>query len=785
MYSLLCSKKFYATFLSLCCSALVFAQTGTIKGTVKTSDGQPAEFVTIGLKGTSKGTTVNQKGNYQLNRISPGSYTLTASFIGLVSQSKDISVAVGQTTEVNFILTENNEQLLEVVIKGAKTNKFANKKSDLVARMPLANLENPQVYSVVTKELLQEQVATNISQATSNITGAAPNTYPAGGFAITSRGFITSVNARNGMETVASRSGLDIGNIERIEVLKGPSGTLFGANISSFGGVVNVVTKKPYDTFGGSASYTLGSYGLNRISADVNAPLNPEKTALVRINTAVNRQNSFLTNGHNNTVLVAPSLSYQVNDRLKLSADVEYFNTDQTRIMYTRVTPASGITSPDQIPLAYNKSLYLDDANALTSSNKIFLEGKYKMSANWTATTLFSFVSENVKQSYQYYPTWISPTKVARNVLLYGPMYNNYTNLQENINGEFKTGVIKHKVLVGLSYRYYNGNFYYTTTPANRFIDTVDVSKTPNPLAVGKAKVDDYFVKYGALTPFGVSDQFTTSAYATDVISFNDRLFAMLSLRFDHYNYKGYTSPSVSNPYTQNSVAPKLGLVYQVVKDQVSVFGNYMSGFQNVAPAQQPDGTLLVVKPIFANQSEGGIKTEAFDKKVNLTVSYYYTKIANATRTDSKGFTFQDGQQVSKGVDAELITNPLPGLNIIMGYAYNNNKIVKTTNPALEGNMAATAPERIANWWLSYRFQRVLKDMGIGFGGNYVSRAFLSTDNTYSLPHYTIMNAALFYDQPKWRFDFKVNNLAKQKYWDLAGSAQPLANIAANLTIKF
>ncbi|WP_426588214.1 TonB-dependent siderophore receptor [Mucilaginibacter sp. R-33] len=785
MYSFLCSKKFYFTFLSLFFSAVLFAQTGTIKGTVKTSDGQPAEFVTIALNGATRGTTVNQKGNYQLKNVSPGNYTLTASFIGLITQNKEVELKAGETLTVDFVLAENNEQLQEVVVKGAKTNKFANKKSELVARMPLANLENPQVYSVVTKELLQEQVATNISQATSNITGAAPNTYPAGGFAITSRGFITGINARNGMETVDSRSGLDIGNIERIEVLKGPSGTLFGANISSFGGVVNVVTKRPYDTFGGSASYTLGSYGLNRVSADVNAPLNSERTALVRINTAVNRQNSFLTNGHNNTVLIAPSLSYQVSDRLKLSADLEYFNTDQTRIMYTRVTPASGITSADQIPLAYNKSLYLDDANALTSSNKIFLEGKYRISDNWTATTLFSFVSENVKQSYQYYPTWISPTKVARNVVLYGPMFNNYTNFQENINGEFKTGAIKHKVLIGLSYRYYNGNFYSTFTPANRFIDTVDVNKTSNPVAVGKAKVDEYFLKYGMLAPFGVSDQFTTSAYATDVISLNERLFAMLGLRFDHYRYKGYTSPSVSSPYTQNSVAPKLGLVYQAVKDQVSLFGNYMSGFQNIAPVQQPDGTLFVVKPIFANQTEGGIKTEAFEKKVNLTLSYYYTNIANATRTDSKGFTFQDGRQVSKGVDAELIANPLPGLNIIMGYAYNNNKILKTTNPVLEGNMAATAPARIANWWVSYRFQQTLKNVGIGFGGNYVSKAFLTADNTYSLPHYTILNAAVFYDQPKWRFDFKVNNLAKQKYWDLAGSAQPLANIAANLTIKF
>jgi len=79
MNSLLCSKKFYFTFLFLFSSAILFAQTGTIRGTVKTSDGKPAEFVTIGLQGTSKGTVVNQKGNYTLNKVTTGTYTLTAS----------------------------------------------------------------------------------------------------------------------------------------------------------------------------------------------------------------------------------------------------------------------------------------------------------------------------------------------------------------------------------------------------------------------------------------------------------------------------------------------------------------------------------------------------------------------------------------------------------------------------------------------------------------------------------------------------------------------------------
>ncbi|MDT3401340.1 carboxypeptidase-like regulatory domain-containing protein [Mucilaginibacter terrae] len=135
MYALLRTKKFSFTFLFLIASAVVYGQTGTIKGTVTTSDGKPAEFVSIGLNGTTKGTTVNQKGTYQLNHVAAGAYTLTAKFVGLTTQSKVVEVKPNEITIADFMLSENLEQLQEVVISGTKNNKFAAKKSDYVARL--------------------------------------------------------------------------------------------------------------------------------------------------------------------------------------------------------------------------------------------------------------------------------------------------------------------------------------------------------------------------------------------------------------------------------------------------------------------------------------------------------------------------------------------------------------------------------------------------------------------------------------------------------------------------
>lgn len=82
--------------------------------------------------------------------------------------------------------------------------------------------------------------------------------------------------------------------MERIEVIKGPFGTLFGSTSSSFGGVVNLVTKKPFETTATEdVSYTTGSFGLNRLTTDINTPLNKDKTALFRLMSLLIRKRAF------------------------------------------------------------------------------------------------------------------------------------------------------------------------------------------------------------------------------------------------------------------------------------------------------------------------------------------------------------------------------------------------------------------------------------------------------------------------------------------------------------
>lgn len=778
MYSFLCSKKFYATFLSLFFPAILFAQTGTIRGTVKTSDGSPAEFVTIGLKGTARGTVVNAKGTYVLKNVPAGGYTLTASFIGLIPQSKEIAVVAGETTVVDLVLSENNQTLQEVIVSSSEISKIINKRSDYVARMPLTNLENPQVYTNISKELMQEQMVVDYRSALYNSPGVVPSSSPAGPPSVYLRGFSVSAAVRDGMAQQAWTS-IDPINIERAEVIKGPSGTLFGSVITSFGGLVNQVTKKPFDTFKGEVSTTLGSYDLSRVTADINTPLNDDKTVLFRLNTAYHNEGSFQNIGHNRTFTVAPSLSYQVNDRLKLLFNAEVYSQNRTQNPYPTF-PAGLFTSLSQVPLNYKTSFGGDNIVGQLSARNFYSQAEYRISDGWKSTTQVAYSNNHVERSLQIYPLFTAINKVTRRVTDFGPRDFNSIELQQNFNGDFKIGGLRNRLLVGFDVYTYHGFQSYSSQITYDNIE--DISKPFLPISLPKLN------NLAAAATYSTADarQNVYSAYASDVLNITDRLDAMLSLRVDRYNNKPSVTNGVAatNNYNQTAFSPKLGLVYQVVKGQLSLFGNYMNGFQNVAPVTQPDGSVSVFKPRQANQLEGGVKAEIFDHKLSATISYYDIKVSNATYTqmiNAQNFTVQNGTQRSKGYEIEVTANPIAGLNIVAGYGKNENKFTRSA-AALVGKSATAAPQNVANFWISYKF---IKNIGAGFGGNYVDRSWFDAANTLEIPSYTIFNASVFYDTAKWRLGIKGNNLGNKKYWDATAAYQMLRQYLASVTFKF
>ncbi|WP_209391172.1 TonB-dependent receptor plug domain-containing protein [Chryseobacterium sp. RR2-3-20] len=208
----------------------------------------------------------------------------------------------------------------EVVVQG-----YITRDRESVNKMPLKEIENPQVYNIVNKNVIKEQVVTNFNDALKNVTGItrlweSTGRGNDGGEYYTMRGFSLQPSLTNGMPSLTNGT-LDLAGVETIEAIKGPSGTLYGGSVISYGGLINVITKKPYQYFGGEVNYVNGSYGLNRVSADVNAPLS--KNLFARVNAAYQKQNTFQDAGFSESFYVAPSIKFIVNDRLTFYVNTE------------------------------------------------------------------------------------------------------------------------------------------------------------------------------------------------------------------------------------------------------------------------------------------------------------------------------------------------------------------------------------------------------------------------------------------------------------------------------
>ncbi|MDQ6530841.1 TonB-dependent receptor [Flavobacterium sp. LHD-85] len=783
--NILC-QVFTAFLILFLCSETAFSQStvGTISGKAVVKDGNYLQGATVRISELNKSTVTDSDGTYQLKNIPFGTYLVEIKLNGY--ESSPTSVIVDQNnTEVtlDFELAYTSQKLEEVIVSSGG-NRFARKESEEVSKMKLKNMENPQVYTIVSKELMKEQVITDYNSAFKNVPGAGiAEVRNQGRTTNISRGFATPQLVRNGVGSFTYNS-IDPSNLERIEVIKGPSATLFGSTISSFGGLFNRVTKKPFNFFKGEVSFSAGDWDLNRLTADINTPLNEDKTALFRINTALHSERSFQDAGFNKSFFIAPSFSYEVNERLTLLIDAEFSASKATSP--TRLTPYTKADatahSIEELGIPYNLSFANNTVNYTGQQYNIFAQLKYKISDQWTSQTIVSRTRSS-SEGYVVALTMLSNETLRQQVTNQDyPYYG--TDIQQNFNGDFKIGKLRNRVVAGLDFYSLRAtrNDAIVNMPALNFRKPGDAY---NNFTINK--IEPLFVN-ATYTNMVSNNERTYSAYVSDVLNVTDRLLVMGGVRADRYINKGVYYPSrdsIAGNYNQTAFSPRFGAVYQVVKDKVSVFGNYMNGFNNVGGSDFYGNTF---KPNQANQLEGGVKLDF--NKISATFSYYDIKVTNVTRDDPDhvNFQIQDGTQLSKGFEAELIANPIKGLNIVAGYTYNDSEYTKA-NPSINGLRPTTAGSpTTANLWASYRLtEGTASGLGFGFGGIYGSEYYQTNTSTFkfTIPSYTVLDASVFYDRPKFRLGLKVDNLTNEKYWSYRLAAQNPTRVTGNITFKF
>jgi TonB-dependent siderophore receptor len=779
-------RRLYALLFVLICSFSFFPAvanevTGEIKGKVLSLDGLPVAGVTIEIRSLKRSAVTDDQGNFHFKKLAADDYTLSVSFIGYASVEKQVQVAANAISDLEIQLSLSYTQLDEIVVSASK-NKFAHKESNEVARLPLKNLENPQVYTVVGEKLFNEQVATERTDIYRNVPGAVPNFAAGGSQGMSLRGFSNQMGMRNGLITSAVVP-LNIAILEKVEVLKGPSSTLFGSNRNTtFGGVFNYITKQPYDHFGGEISLTTGSFRFSRLAADINTELNKAKTALFRINIAGQTERSFQDQGYAKNYTIAPSFSYQFNERLKLLVDAEI-----TQSAYTTTALAFGnlntITTRSfkDLPFGYKQSFINNSVDIHNGIYNLQARLEYKISDQWKSQTNYLFSEGFYKSLLWTTHTLLTDSTIARSVRNQTPETFGNIQLQQNFTGDFEIGGLRNRLVVGLDYSQNYNELYRVTVN----YDTINFRKP-----VADINADKIRTLSGAKGFSGSTfSSHSYSLYVSDVLNITPQLMAMLSLRADRYTTDGNFTPATrlyTGNYAQNSLSPKFGIVYQPVADQVSVFANYMNGFVNLAPVSQPDKTILELKPQFGNQLEAGVKLDLFKHKLNATLSYYDIAVTNSTRSEvinGGSFTVQDGTQNSRGFEAEIIASPSRGLNLVAGYVFNENKYDKASK-ALEGKFLTFSPQHVGNVWISYRIPSGnMEGLGLGAGGNYVSDSWFESTNSIQLPAYTLINATIFYETGKYRFAVKGNNLGNQQYWNNNGTAQKPGNFLATVSV--
>ncbi|MGX7690519.1 TonB-dependent siderophore receptor [Flectobacillus roseus] len=785
-----------------------FAQNERAKlsGNIKTSDGKSAAYVSVQLIEINRGTLTDANGTYSIERIKPGKYTLRLSLIGLETQEQKVDLKAGQHAKLNFTLKESAEQLDEVIVSGG-VNKFAQKETDYIARMPLKNLENPQVYNSIGKELLKEQMIVSFDDALKNAPGvnrlwSATGRGGDGAGYFSMRGFAVQPTMVNGVAG-QTNGGIDPANIERIESIKGPSGTLFGSSLISFGGLLNIVTKKPYETFGGEVSYSIGGYDLSRLSLDVNTPLDKENKLLMRVNGSHQYQGSFQDAGFRKSTFVAPSFSYKVNDKLNVNITAEYMTQTGTNPLMIFLNRSRKLiaTNPSELQFDYNRSYTSNDITITNNTLNIFGQANYKISDKWTSQTN---IAKSVRESDGYYSYIMylqanNDTLVSRYIADLTSTVTT-TNLQQNFIGDFNIGKIRNRFLFGFDYLQQVALNYNT---AYILFDQVNTSKSNDqryPLLTKQALDAKIAANNAPTKTKAVSNIY--GIYASDVFNLTEQLMVMASLRYDHFETVGTTNFATgvtSGNYNQDAFSPKLGVVYQVIKDKVSVFGNYMNGFRNVAPVTQPLADISgTFKPQQANQFEGGIKVDLWQNRINFTASYYDITVNNMTRADvvvrdgkTYNITVQDGTQISKGIEFDLIANPIAGLNLIFGYSHNDSKQTKVAESLLNRRPVSAGPADLANFWASYTLlQGKAKGLGFGLGGNYASENLITNNSVtgvFTLPSYTVLNASVFYSISKMRLGLKLDNLTNKQYFSGWTTIEPQMprRLMANVSFSF
>lgn len=755
----------------------MYGQSGKIQGKVVSVDGKAIANANVSINGTDKGTMSNSSGEYLIEMVSPGDYTLKVTFVGYKSQEVSVVVAGEQITNVPTITLVMTEQKLdEVVVEGHK-NKYIVREPSQTLRLKTELVKQPQNIQVISPDLLQDQQATSIMDGViRNVSGVTMREHWGQFASVLMRGFrIPAFKNGFNFNDIWGPLADDMAFVDRIEFVKGPAGFMMSAGEP--GGFYNVVTKKPTENRIAQVSLMAGSFDLYRASLDLGGKLTENGKLLFRFNALYQTSDTHRGNEEAERFGIAPALTYKLSDKTSITTELNFHKAESyLGAAYVFAPVADGYGSLDR------NFKFTDTNYPATEIDELawFTNFRHDFSENWSFETQFAYfryeqegnsawvfdpdgsgslsaVNDN-GDTFRYVNIW--------DALSFGKFFQTY------LYGNFNTGGLSHNILGGFDFteREYYPDFFTgffpvdTTAPFNIYNPVY--GNTPDPVFDRSLGIRE---RTGNFEPY---DGYTNrSVYLQDEIGLLDNKIRLtLAGRYTNLT-------TIGKEENDTKFTPRVGLSVDITPS-LTAYGLYDESFLanfGISRDSEP------FDPVKATDIEGGIKGLFFDGRLRASLGAFLITKQDIAISDPEDPTFtfsilQDEIQ-SKGIEFDLQGEITPELSVTLNYANTNVEVTEDSlYPENVGNRIAGHAKHLTNGWFNYSFAPTSKLKGFGASLGYQYQIDRSTwawgaDDESDLPDYFRLDGALSWQNDKLRVQLNVNNLLDEHLYSGANFA--------------
>jgi len=688
--------------------------------------------------------------------------------VGLFLSSAMLSVTTVSAAEQETV------ELPEVEVKAQKNSDtkpvkgYNAKRSTTATRTDTELVNVPQAITVITRDFMQDQSMQSIADAVRYVPGVQAAQGEGNRDQLVLRGNQTTGDLfvdglRDDIQTYR-----DLYNTDRIEVLKGANGMIFGRG--GAGGVVNRVSKKAGWDPVKDLSVSYGSFDHRRITADYGQGLSEELA--FRLNAVYENSNSYRDGVELRRYGVTPTFTIKPDDKTEIVLSAEYFKDE--RIADRGVPSFIGSDNSNLNNRPYRINDY----------DKFF--GNAKLSPTETETVAFNAaishafdngiqVKNSTRLAYydKYYQNVFANSEVRSNGTLSLAAYRDATKRENLINQTdityaLKTGSVEHKLLGGVEI-----NVQDTTN--NRTAPTG--SSTDNGTFANAVSASSPFatpVNFNRLVRDQKSDFTVMGMYLQDQIIFNPQWQAIVGLRHDHIDTDFVNLVSNQNINTSNNLlSPRAGLIYKPSENS-SLYASYSTSYVPRAGDQLIGLTVTAAsfKPEKFINKEIGVKWDV-TSNLALTAAVFKLERENvlaADPTNTGNSILLNGQETT-GVELGASGKVADQWQIMGALTLQDGEITERQANATAANVInkgadlALTPARTFSLWNKYQ----LNDMwAVALGVVSRSEMYAATPTVGAstvLPGYTRFDAAIFAKlSPQWDAQINIENLTNKDY---------------------